>query len=128
MYDQLGNKDGLIDLELTVNAHSPKVYHLGFGKGVSKANLGKANAHRNWHIYLYSNATPIPYTHLDDHQRNMTNASIVLLHSCIQPDSYQAVFPVYRCNRRNLRKPLDYHCLRSRSCIQSTNCQVGYYI
>jgi len=51
MYGQLSNRDSLSDLVLTVNAHSPKAYHLGFGKGVSKANLGKANANRDWHIY-----------------------------------------------------------------------------
>ena len=51
MFGQLSNRDSLSDLVLTVNAHSPKAYHLGFGKGVSKANLGKSNANRDWRIY-----------------------------------------------------------------------------
>src|SRR5882672_11581054 len=51
MYGQLSNRDSLSDLVLTVNAHSPKAYHLGFGKGVSKANLGKSNANRDWQIF-----------------------------------------------------------------------------
>ena len=51
MYGQLSNRDSLSDLVLTVNAHSPKAYHLGFGKGVSKANLGKSNANRDWRIF-----------------------------------------------------------------------------
>lgn len=51
MYGQLSNKDSLSDLTLTVNAHSSKGYHLGFGKGISKANLGKSNANRDWRIF-----------------------------------------------------------------------------
>ena len=51
MYGQLSNRDSLSDLALTLNAHSPKAYHLGFGKGVSKANLGKSNANRDCRIY-----------------------------------------------------------------------------
>ena len=51
MYDQLSNRDSLSDLVLTVHAHSPKAYHLGFGKGVSKANLEKSNANRDCRIY-----------------------------------------------------------------------------
>jgi hypothetical protein len=51
MYGQLSNRDSLSDLVLTVNAHSQKAYHLGFGKGVSKTNLAKANEIRDWRIY-----------------------------------------------------------------------------
>ena len=51
MYGQLSNRDSLSDLVLTVNAHSAKAYHLGFGKGVSRANLGKSNANRDCKIY-----------------------------------------------------------------------------
>lgn len=50
-YGQLSNRHSLSDLIITVNAHSPKTYHLGFGKGVSKANLGKSNANRDWRIF-----------------------------------------------------------------------------
>jgi len=51
MYGQLSDKDSLSDLVLTINAHSAKAYHLGFGKGISKANLGKSNASRNCGIF-----------------------------------------------------------------------------
>lgn len=51
IYGQLSNRDSLSDLTLTINAHSEKAYHLGFGKGISKANLGKTNANRDWRIY-----------------------------------------------------------------------------
>jgi hypothetical protein len=51
MYGQLSDRDSLSDLVLTVNAHSSKTYHLGFGKGVSKANVGKSNANRDWQIF-----------------------------------------------------------------------------
>lgn len=51
MYGQLSNRESLSDLVLTINAHSQKAYHLGFGKGISKANLAKANENRDWKIY-----------------------------------------------------------------------------
>lgn len=51
MFGQLSNRESLSDLALTINAHPAKFYHLGFGKGVSKANLAKANEKRDWHIY-----------------------------------------------------------------------------
>lgn len=51
MYGQLSNRDSLSDLVLTVNAHPQKAYHLGFGKGVSKTNLARANENRDWRIY-----------------------------------------------------------------------------
>jgi transposase len=51
MYGQLSSRESLRDLVLTVNAHIQKAYHLGFGKGVSKTNLARANENRDWHIY-----------------------------------------------------------------------------
>ena len=51
MFGQLSNRESLSDLALTINAHRPKFYHLGFGKGISKANLAKANEKRDWRIY-----------------------------------------------------------------------------
>jgi len=51
MFGQLSNRDSLSDLALTINAHSAKFYHLGFGKGISKPNLAKTNEKRDWHIY-----------------------------------------------------------------------------
>jgi len=51
MYGQLSNRDSLSDLALTINAHTSKAYHLGFGKGVSKANLAKSNVNRDCRIF-----------------------------------------------------------------------------
>jgi len=51
MFGQLSNRESLRDLVLTVNAHSQKAYHLGFGKSVSKTNLARANENRDWRIY-----------------------------------------------------------------------------
>lgn len=51
MYGQLSNRDSLSDLVLTLNAHPQKAFHLGFGKGVSKTNLARANEQRDWRIY-----------------------------------------------------------------------------
>ena len=38
IFGQLTNRDSLRDL-LTINAHSGKSYHLGFGKNVTRSNL-----------------------------------------------------------------------------------------
>jgi hypothetical protein len=51
MFGQLSSRESLRDLVLTINAHPAKLYHLGFGKGVSKTNLAKANEQRNYLIY-----------------------------------------------------------------------------
>jgi hypothetical protein len=51
MFGQLSNRESLSDLVLTINAHPGKCYHLGFGKGVSKTNLAKANEQRPCIIY-----------------------------------------------------------------------------
>ena len=51
MFGQLCNRESLRDLVLTINAHPSKRYHLGFGKGVSKSNLGVANEQRPFEIY-----------------------------------------------------------------------------
>jgi hypothetical protein len=51
MFGQLSNRDSLSDLVLTINAHPGKLYHLGFGKSVSKTNLAKTNEQRPWLIY-----------------------------------------------------------------------------
>jgi hypothetical protein len=51
MFGQLSNRESLSDLVLTINAHPQKAYHLEFSKGVSKANLAKANENRDWQIY-----------------------------------------------------------------------------
>lgn len=51
MFGQLGNRESLSDLILCIEAHSSKAYHLGFGIGISKNNLAKANERRDWKIY-----------------------------------------------------------------------------
>ena len=44
MFGQLSGREGLRDLVVAVEAHRGKAYHLGFGKGVTRSNLAKANA------------------------------------------------------------------------------------
>jgi hypothetical protein len=51
IFGQLGNRQSLSDLILCIEAHSNKAYHLGFGQGVSKNNLAKANERRNYLIF-----------------------------------------------------------------------------
>jgi transposase len=51
MFGQLSSRESLSDLVLTINAHPGKLYHLGFGKAVSKTNLARANEQRQWLIY-----------------------------------------------------------------------------
>ena len=51
MFGQLSNRESLSDLVLTINAHRSKLYHLGFGKGVSKTNLSRSNEQRPFSIY-----------------------------------------------------------------------------
>lgn len=51
MFGQLSNRESLSDLVLTINAHRSKLYHLGFGTGVSKTNLSRANEQRPFSIY-----------------------------------------------------------------------------
>lgn len=51
MFGQLGSCESLSNLILCIQAHQSKAYHLGFGIGISKNNLAKANESRDWHIY-----------------------------------------------------------------------------
>lgn len=51
MFGQLSSRESLRDLVITINAHPGKLYHLGFGKSVSKTNLAKANELRSYLIY-----------------------------------------------------------------------------
>lgn len=51
MFGQLSNRESLRDLILTIDAHPGKLYHLGFGRSVSKTNLALANEQRSWLIY-----------------------------------------------------------------------------
>jgi hypothetical protein len=51
MFGQLSTRDSLRDLTSTIAAHSNKIYHLGFGKSVTRSNLSKANEVRNPQIF-----------------------------------------------------------------------------
>jgi hypothetical protein len=51
MFGQLSNRESLSDLITCLQSQQNKSYHLGMGKGTSKANLAKANERRDYHIY-----------------------------------------------------------------------------
>jgi hypothetical protein len=51
LFGQLTSRDSMRDLLLSLEAHKPKYYHLGFGKSVTRTNLGKANRNRSYRIF-----------------------------------------------------------------------------
>ena len=51
MFGQLSGRESLRDLLVSISAHKPKYYHLGFGKNVSRSNLADANEQRNYRMY-----------------------------------------------------------------------------
>ena len=51
VFGQLTSRDSMRDLMLSLEAHSPKYYHLGFGPTVTRRNLGKANQRRSYKIF-----------------------------------------------------------------------------
>jgi len=51
IFGQLTNRNSLRDLIVILDAHNNKIYHLGFGKSVTKSNLAKANEKRNSKIF-----------------------------------------------------------------------------
>jgi len=51
VFGQLTSRDSMRDLMLSLEAHKPKYYHLGFGPTVSRRNLGKANEKRSYKIF-----------------------------------------------------------------------------
>ena len=52
MYGQLSGCESLRELVCIMSAHSPKSYHLGFGKSlITRSNLAKANANRDCKIF-----------------------------------------------------------------------------
>lgn len=51
IFGQLTNRDSLRDLIVAIEAHSRKIYHLGFGKSVTRSNLSKANESRNSKVF-----------------------------------------------------------------------------
>ena len=51
VFGQLSNRDSLSDLIVCLQSQQNKSYHLGMGRGTSKANLAKANEKRDYRIY-----------------------------------------------------------------------------
>jgi hypothetical protein len=51
VFGQLTARDSMWDLVLSLEAHQPKYYHLGFVSTVSRRNLGTANERRNYKIF-----------------------------------------------------------------------------
>jgi hypothetical protein len=51
IFGQLTGRDSLRDLIVAIEAHKQKIYHLGFGKNVTRSNLAKANEKRNSKIF-----------------------------------------------------------------------------
>lgn len=51
IFGQLSYRESLRDLIIVIEAHQSKVYHLGFGKNVTRSNLSKANETRNFKIF-----------------------------------------------------------------------------
>jgi transposase len=51
VFGQLTSRDSMRDLILSLEAHQPKYYHLGFGKTISRRNLGTANEKRSHIIF-----------------------------------------------------------------------------
>jgi hypothetical protein len=52
MYGQLSGCESLRELVCIVSAHTPKSYHLGFGKSIiTRSNLAKANANRDYKVF-----------------------------------------------------------------------------
>ena len=53
IFGQLSHRDSLSDLITCLQSQQSKSYHLGMGKGTSKANLAKANERRDYRIYEF---------------------------------------------------------------------------
>ncbi len=51
IFVQLSHRESLSDLIICLQSQQNKSYHLGMGKGTSKANLAKANEKRDFRIY-----------------------------------------------------------------------------
>ena len=51
MFAQLTKQDSLRTTSLTIESLGPMCYHLGFGKGVTRSNLSKANQERDSRIF-----------------------------------------------------------------------------
>lgn len=51
IFGQLSHRDSLSDLIVCLQSQQNKAYHLGMGKGASKANLARSNEKRDYRIY-----------------------------------------------------------------------------
>jgi len=51
MFGQLCNRESLRELNVVLEAHHEKLYHLGMGRTVARSNLSKANENRDCHIF-----------------------------------------------------------------------------
>lgn len=51
VFGQLTSRDSMRDLMLSLEAHKPKYYHLGFGSTISRRNFGTANEKRSYKIF-----------------------------------------------------------------------------
>lgn len=50
-FAQLTHREGLRDIEVSLNAHRRHLYHSGFGSLVKKSTLADANESRDWRIF-----------------------------------------------------------------------------
>jgi hypothetical protein len=51
VFGQLTSRESMRDLMMSLEAHKPKYYHLGFGSSISRRNLGIANERRNCKMF-----------------------------------------------------------------------------
>lgn len=50
-YAQMAGRASLRDIEICLNSHREKFYHIGFRGAVSRSTLADANEHRDWGIF-----------------------------------------------------------------------------
>jgi len=50
-FAQLSHRESLRDIEVTLNSHHPKLYHMGIKKRIARSTLADANEIRDWRIY-----------------------------------------------------------------------------
>jgi hypothetical protein len=50
-FAQLTHRESLRDIEACLQAHSSKLYHMGFRSSISRSTLADANEQRDWRIY-----------------------------------------------------------------------------
>lgn len=53
-YAQLSGRESLQDIEMCLNSHWEKLYHIGFRGAVARVTLADANERRDWHIFRTS--------------------------------------------------------------------------